>query len=124
MPRPWYGPKGPFYVCIQDQDPRWPYVRPIWLRRPLGYGFIPIVHHPQRLGQRGAIWCGHDCLRNTNLTTILGRLWRIAPLTDFHRCSFERSVLAHQSTGRVTCSLDVHRPLEAMQHAVLLSPDS
>ena len=111
MLRAWYCLNGSFYVYYQDRDPQWPYVRPIRLRRPLGYGSPPVVHRTQRLGAHGAIGRGHDYLRNTNPTTILGRLWRIIPLTDFHRCPFERSVLAQRPTDRVTSGLDVHRPL-------------
>ena len=34
------------------------------------------------------------------LTTILGWLWRVAPLTDFHHCPFERSVLTTTNQSR------------------------
>ena len=107
----WYYLNGPFYVYSQDQDPQRPFFRPIRLRRRLRSGFLPVVHHPQRPGAHGAIWRGHDYLRNTNPIAILGRLWRIAPLTEFHRCPFERSVLAQRASDHVTSSLDVHRPL-------------
>ena len=124
MPCPWYRLNAPFYVYNQDQDSQWPYVHRIRLRRPLGYGFPPIVNHPQRLGAHGAIWRGHNYLRNTNPTTILGRLWRVAPLTDFHPFLLSIQFLHNDQP---TASLAVWTyivPSGAMQHAVLLGRDS
>ena len=90
----WYYLNGPFYVYSQDQDPQRPFFRPIRLRRRLRSGFLPVVHHPQRPGAHGAIWRGHDHLRNTNPTTILGRLWKVSSLTDFPHGPFEHTVRA------------------------------
>ena len=44
----------------------------------------------------------------------------VVPLTDFHRCPFEHSVLAHRPTDCVISGLDVHRPLRG--HGARRSP--
>ena len=123
MLRAWYCLNGSFYVYYQDRDPQWPYVRPIRLRRPLGYGSPPVVHRTQRLGAHGAIGRGHDYLRNTNPTTILGALWSIAPEQSSTAVRWSVPFLHNDQP---TASLAVWTyivPSEAMQHAVLLGRD-
>ena len=125
MPCPWYCLNGPFYFYNQDQDLQWPCFHPIWLRRPLGYGFPLVVHHPQRLGAHGAIWCGHDYLLNTNPTTILGRLWKVSLLEHFHHRPFSSIQFSHDDQPTASLAAWTRTlPSKAMQHDVLLGRDS